>query len=69
MGLLFGLLNNMEEKQPKYYSCPRYCSVIHTHIGVESEEKKTNEQGPLPSDKWIAYIEDYKKVRSDYPKP
>lgn len=21
------------------------------------------------SDKWMAYIEDYKKVRSDYPKP
>ena len=28
---------------------------MHIHIGVISEEKKTNEQGPLPSDKWIAY--------------
>ena len=55
MGLLFGLLNNMEERQPKYYSCPSYCSVIHTHIGVKDEEKEPNEQGPLPSDKWIAY--------------
>lgn len=55
IGLLFGFLNNLEERQPKYYSCPEYCSVVHTHIGVKNEKKEPNKQRPLSGDKWLAY--------------
>ena len=55
IGLFFGFLDSLDKKPPKNYSCPKYCGVVHTHIGVKHEEKEPNEQGPLPSDKWLAY--------------
>jgi len=55
VGIFFSFLSKWEKAPPKYYSCPEYCSVIHTHIGAKYEEKEPNEQGPLPSDKFIAY--------------
>jgi hypothetical protein len=55
IGMLFGLLNNLEDSTPKNYRCPDYCGVIHIHIGVKHEEKEPDKQGPLRGDKYIAY--------------
>ena len=55
IGLFFGFLNKLENKPPKYYSCPEYCGVVHNHIGVVHEEKETDKQGPFSNDEWIAY--------------
>ena len=55
VSILFNFLNKGEKDPPKYYSCPEYCSVIHTHIGAKYEKEEPNKQRPLPSDKWLAY--------------
>ena len=55
VSILFNFLNKWEKEPPKYYSCPEYCSVIHTHIGAKYEKEEPNKQRPLPSDKHIAY--------------
>jgi hypothetical protein len=65
IGLLFGILDTLENKKPKYYSCPSYCAVIHSHIGADNEEKEPNEKGPVQSHGYPAHDDKPKHAASN----
>jgi hypothetical protein len=61
--LVFWAMNNVEDYNKKFYSCPDYCGVMHEHYEKRSQNELQINSRPMDNLVSKCYLLEYNEIK------